>query len=76
MIGERTTAGLIAVRARGQKNGRLRSLSDRDWTVEAMLAKPDITVAEVAERLGTSPATLYRYLPKGGRSALAAEAGK
>jgi AcrR family transcriptional regulator len=29
-----------------------------------------ITVAEVAERLGTSPATLYRYLPKGGRSAL------
>nr|WP_244594683.1 helix-turn-helix domain-containing protein [Methylosinus sporium] len=28
-----------------------------------LLANPDITVAEVTERLGVSPATLYRYLP-------------
>jgi len=30
---------------------------------ETVLANPDI-VAEVSERLGTSPATLYRYLPR------------
>ena len=28
-----------------------------------MLSNPDITVADVADRLGVSPATLYRYLP-------------
>ena len=26
-------------------------------------ANPDITVSNVADRLGVSPATLYRYLP-------------
>jgi AcrR family transcriptional regulator len=28
-----------------------------------LLANPDITVADIAGRLGVSPATLYRYLP-------------
>ena len=71
LIRERTVAGLIAARARGRKGGRPRSLSKKDYAAaKAMLADPVITVAEVAERLGTSPATLYRYLPKGGRSAL------
>ena len=28
-----------------------------------MLANPDIAVTQVAQRLGVSPATLYRYLP-------------
>jgi len=28
-----------------------------------LLANPDITVADVADRIGVSPATLYRYLP-------------
>ena len=28
-----------------------------------LLANPDIPVAEVADRLRVSPATLYRYLP-------------
>jgi DNA invertase Pin-like site-specific DNA recombinase len=71
LIRERTTAGLIAARARGRKGGRPRSLSKKDYAAaKALLADPVITVAEVAERLGTSPATLYRYLPKGGRSAL------
>lgn len=75
LIRERTTAGLIAARARGRKGGRPRSLSEKDVAAaRALLADEDITVAEIAERLGTSPATLYRYLPKGGRSALAEEA--
>jgi DNA invertase Pin-like site-specific DNA recombinase len=74
LIIERTTAGLIAARARGRKGGRPRSLSKKDFAAaKALLADPLITVAEVAERLGTSPATLYRYLPRGGRSALLGE---
>ena len=74
LIRERTTAGLVAARARGRKGGRPRSLSKKDFAAaKALLADPEITVAEVAERLGTSPATLYRYLPTGGRSALLEE---
>jgi hypothetical protein len=34
-----------------------------------MLADPDITVEEVAERLKVAASTLYRHLP-GGRSAI------
>jgi DNA invertase Pin-like site-specific DNA recombinase len=74
LIRERTTAGLIAARARGRKGGRPRSLSKKDFAAaKALLADPLITVNEVAERLSTSAATLYRYLPKGGRSALLEE---
>jgi AcrR family transcriptional regulator len=29
----------------------------------AMLANPDIGVTQIADRLGVSPATLYRYIP-------------
>jgi AcrR family transcriptional regulator len=28
-----------------------------------LLSNPDITVADVADRIGVSPATLYRYIP-------------
>jgi AcrR family transcriptional regulator len=38
------------------------------------LRDPDITVEEVARRLGVGAATLYRYLP-GGRGALAEGGG-
>ena len=37
---------------------------------KVLLGDLDITVAEVARRVGVSPATLYRHLP-GGRGALA-----
>jgi AcrR family transcriptional regulator len=30
-----------------------------------LLANPDITVEQVASRLGVAPANLYRYLPGG-----------
>ncbi len=71
LIRERTSTGLRAARARGRKGGRPRSLSEKDVAAtRAMLADPVLTVAEVAGRLGTSPATLYRYLPKGGRSSI------
>jgi len=49
-------------------------LSEKDLAVaQALLAKPEIAVAEVAQRPGTSRATLYRYLPKGGTPALPEE---
>ena len=28
-----------------------------------MMANPDIDVAQIADRLGVSPATLYQYIP-------------
>ena len=36
---------------------------------KAMLKDPEITVAQVAERLGIAASTLYRHIP-GGRSIL------
>ena len=70
MIRERTRAGLDAARARGRVGGRPRSLTDKDLEMaKTLLANPDITVEQVAARLGVAPATLYRYLP-GGRGGI------
>jgi DNA invertase Pin-like site-specific DNA recombinase len=64
LIRERTSAGLAAARRAGRTGGRPAKLSDDDLDVATtLLANPDITVAEVAQRVGVSPATLYRYLP-------------
>ncbi len=64
LIRERTQAGLAAARRVGRTGGRPPKLMEDDLqAARAMLANPDITVAEVAERVGVSPATLYRYLP-------------
>jgi len=64
IIRERTRAGLEAARARGRRGGRPRALSEKDLKqARALLADPDITVEEVARRLGVGPSTLYRYLP-------------
>lgn len=70
IIRERTMAGLANARRLGRKGGRPRAMSDADIAkAKAMLASPEITVDAVAETLGVSAATLYRYLP-GGRHAL------
>lgn len=70
IIRERTRAGLEAARARGRTGGRPPALSDDDIAVaKALLRDPDITVAEVARRLGVSRSALYHHLP-GGRSTL------
>jgi len=64
LIRERTMAGLAVARARGRVGGRPLSLSPTDIAaVKGMLSRPDMTVAEVARRVGVSPATLYRHLP-------------
>jgi len=75
MIRERTRAGLDAARAPGRGGGRPRSLTDKDLEMaKTLLVNPDITVEQVAARLGAAPATLYRYLPggRGGIDALGA----
>lgn len=64
IIRERTRAGLDAARARGRTGGRPRALSDKDLKeARALLADPEITVEDVARRLGVGSSTLYRYLP-------------
>ena len=64
IIRERTRAGLDAARSRGRTGGRPRALSDKDLKqARTLLSDPEITVEDVARRLGVGPSTLYRYLP-------------
>lgn len=66
IIRERTKAGLASARARGRLGGRPPALSAADLQqARAMLRDPEITVKQVAERLGVAPSTLYRHLPGG-----------
>ena len=70
IIRERTRVGLDAARNRGRKGGRPRALSDKDLKqARALLADPEITVEDVARRLGVGASTLYRYLPAARQSA-------
>jgi len=65
IIRERTTAGLDAARARGRVGGRPKSLTEDDLDVARTLLKDgQLTVAEVAERVGVAPSTLYAHLPR------------
>ncbi len=64
LIRERTRAGRAAAKRAGRTGGRPPKLTKDDLDVaRTLLANPDITVGDVADRLGVSPATLYRYLP-------------
>ena len=64
LIRERTRAGLKAAKRMGRIGGRPAKLTEDDLDVaRTLLANPDITVADVADRIGVSPATLYRYIP-------------
>lgn len=64
IIRERTKAGLDAARQRGRKGGRPPSMTEADKiAAKALLADPEITVAEVAKRMGVSVATLYKHIP-------------
>jgi DNA invertase Pin-like site-specific DNA recombinase len=64
IIRERTRAGLDAAHSRGRKGGRPRALAEKDLKqARALLTDPEITVEDVARRLGVGSSTLYRYLP-------------
>lgn len=74
IIRERARAGLDAARSRGRKGGRPRALAENDLKqARALLADPEITVEDVARRLGVGPSTLYRYLPAARQTAQAVE---
>ncbi len=74
VIRERTLAGLQAARARGRTGGRPPALKPKDIAAaKALLKDPEITVAEVARRLGVVPSTLYRHLPRARTAALEAQ---
>jgi len=64
LIRERTRAGLKSAKLMGRTGGRPPKLTEDDLDIaRTLLGNLDITVADVADRLGVSPATLYRYLP-------------
>lgn len=66
LIRERTQAGLNAARARGRRGGRPPGLSKpaekKAVAAEALYGKGELSVNEIAENLGVSKATLYKYL--------------
>ena len=74
IIRERTKAGLAAARARGKVGGRPPALSDADLaTAKALLRDRNVSLNEIARRMGVSISTLYLHIP-GGRSAVLEEA--
>lgn len=69
IIRERTMAGLESARLAGRVGGRPRAMSEKDIVAaKALMTSGDISMKEIATRLGVSPATLYRAFP-GGREA-------
>ena len=74
LIQNRTRAGLAAARARGRKGGRRRAMDETKVALAvALLQNPETSIAEVCQRLQVSRATLYRYIPAGGRPATSAK---
>ena len=70
---ERTLAGLQAARARDRTGGRPPALKAKDLAAaKALLLDPEITVVQVAKRLGVAASTLYRHLPRARTAALEA----
>jgi len=65
IIRERTTAGLAAARARGRVGGRPKALHESDLHIaQTLLQDRKLTVAQIAQRLGMAPSTLYKHLPR------------
>ena len=67
LLRERTLAGLTAARARGRVGGRKPALTRAQVrTAQAAIGKPETVVSELADELGVTRSTLYRYVsPEG-----------
>lgn len=66
MIKERTIAGLESARARGRIGGRPKIMDENDIKMAKTLLKdPNITINQVAKRMGVSEATLFRRVGRG-----------
>jgi DNA invertase Pin-like site-specific DNA recombinase len=67
LIRERTTAGLVAVRARGRTGGRPTVMTPAKLAVARQLyASGEQTVAAIAATLGVSRASIYRHVGPAG----------
>ena len=63
LIVERTKAGLEAARKLGRKGGRKRKMTDSKIKSAKKLLENGILPKDVANNLGVSVATLYRWIP-------------
>jgi len=62
LIRERTTAGLLAARARGRKGGRPKVLTGKQLSIAQDLYEKRHPIAEICRTLKVSKATLYWYV--------------
>ena len=63
LIRERTQAGLKAVRARGRKGGRPKSLGPEKRALAVELyERKEHTINQICEMMGISKPTLYKYI--------------
>lgn len=66
LIRERTQAGLSAARARGRNGGRPKGLSEQAEVTaraaETLYIERQLSVRQIADKLGISKTTLYKYL--------------
>lgn len=69
LIVERTRAGLDAARKRGRLGGRRPKMTDKKLQAARKLLRAGMRPREVAENLGVSVPTLYRWLPSAGSHA-------
>ena len=67
LIAERIKAGLDAARRRGRVGGRKRKMTKSKLESVKKLLDDGVPAKEVAENLGVSVPTLYRWLPAGDR---------
>jgi DNA invertase Pin-like site-specific DNA recombinase len=63
LIVERTQAGLVAARLKGRKGGRPRKMTNRKIDSAKKLLLDGVSPTDVAEDLGISVPTLYRWIP-------------
>jgi DNA invertase Pin-like site-specific DNA recombinase len=62
LIRERTSAGLMAARARGRRGGRPTALTAKQIGIAQDLYEKRHPIAEICRTLKISKATLYRYI--------------
>ena len=65
LIRERTTAGLMAARARGRTGGRPKVLTGKKLSIAQDLYDKRHPIAEICQTLKISKATLYRSIKTG-----------
>jgi DNA invertase Pin-like site-specific DNA recombinase len=67
LLAERTRAGLAAARRRGRLGGRKRRMTPGKVESARKLLRDGMSPRDVAENLGVSIPTLYRWVPASSR---------